>query len=184
MTRLSLVSHATTVALRRARFNSDEPVDAIGLKHLGRLTYEGSPDAVLVAPELRTRQTADGLGLHGVIVPELSDISYGRWAGSTMDDLPESDVLGWLTDTAVTPPDGESIDDLFERVGRWMDGISADQGRVCAVTHPAVIRAVVVRTLDAPARSFWRVDVPPLTTTSVQFRSGRWTLRTVAEKLV
>ena len=39
MTRLSLVSHATTVALRRARFNSDEPVDAIGLTILrSRLT--------------------------------------------------------------------------------------------------------------------------------------------------
>lgn len=184
VTRLTLVSHATTAAMRRARFNSDEPVDDPGLRQLGHVKLENRADTVLIAPERRTRMTAEGLGLHGPIAPELSDISYGTWAGSSMEDLPESTLASWLTDTSTTPPDGESIDDLFGRVGRWMSDVAADPRRISAVTHPSVIRAVVVRALDAPSSSFWRVDIPPLTTTTLHCRNGRWTLRTVAEKII
>ncbi len=176
--RLTLVSHAVTEAQRRARFESDEPVIApVAVR------YPGIADAVVIAPELRARQTAEGLGLTGSTTQAIADIDYGDWRGSTMDRLPEPDVLAWLTDTSFTPPGGESVDDLFSRVTGWMDRVASDPTRVCAVTHPAVIRAAVVRTLDAPRLSFWRVDIPPLTSTTVQCRAGRWTLRSVAEKI-
>ena len=183
VTRVTLVSHATTEALRRARFNSDESVDEIGLQALRRISYTARTDTVEIAPELRARQTAEGLGLQGEIVPELADITYGGWAGLTMDELPESELGAWLTDTSTTPPDGESIDTVLGRVRRWMDRIGTEPRRVCAVTHPSVVRAVVVAALDAPPHSFWRVDIPPLTSTTVHCRSGRWTLRAVAEKI-
>lgn len=183
MTRLTLVTHAMTDAMRRGRFTADEPVDGTGLRDLGPASYPGRVEAVEVAPERRTQQTAEGLGLRGTVVADLRDIDYGHWAGSSMDDLADEDVLAWLTDTSTLPPDGESIDALLARVARWMDRVSSQQGRIVAVTHPAVVRAVVIRTLDAPASSFWRVDVPPLTSTSVNFRGGRWTLRSVAETI-
>lgn len=183
MTRLSLVSHAMTDAMRRARFNSDESVDTSGRRDLAEATFTARADAVLIAPERRTRQTADGLGLAGAVVADLADIDYGHWSGLTMEDLPEPDILAWLTDTATAPPDGESIDALLTRVSLWMDRVSTEKRRILAVTHPAVVRAVIVRTLDAPSSSFWRVDVPPLTSTSVNFSGGRWTLRSVSEKI-
>lgn len=183
VTRLSLISHAMTDAMRRARFHCDEPVDNDGLRNLERATPDERADAVLVAPERRTRMTAAGLGLPGTVVADLADVDYGRWSGLTMGDLDEEVVVSWLTDTSTTPPGGESIDVLFARVSQWMDRVSTEHGRVLAVTHPAVIRAVVVRTLDAPVSSFWRVDIPPLSSTTVHCRSGRWTLRSVAEKI-
>ena len=45
-----------------------------------------------------------------------------------------------------------------------------------AVTHPAVIRAVILIALDAPPKSFWRIDIAPASRTVLHFR-GRWTLR-------
>ncbi|RRQ27082.1 histidine phosphatase family protein [Rhodococcus sp. Eu-32] len=183
VTRLSLISHAMTEAMRRARFPSDEPVDSDGLRRLDELSFTMKVDSVLIAPERRTRRTAQALGLRGAIDDDLSDLRYGDWTGSGLEDLAEHEMVGLLTDTSTTPPGGESIDALLTRVGHWMDRVSSEQRRVLAVTHPAIVRAVVVRTLDAPAESFWRVDIPPLTTTSVNFRGGRWTLRSVAERI-
>lgn len=177
VTRLVLVSHAVTPAQRRARFESDEPVAVAVSGTLPRA------DRIMVAPELRTRQTAVGLGLEGEVAPELADLDHGAWRGTTMDQHPESDIVSWLTDTGFSPPGGESIDGLFERIGSWLNRIAAEPGNVCAVTHPAVVRAAVVLTLDAPRQSFWRVDIPPLTSTTVHHRSGRWTLRSTAEKI-
>ncbi|SNT27029.1 histidine phosphatase family protein [Rhodococcoides kyotonense] len=183
VTRLSLISHGMTEAMRRARFPSDEPLDSGGSRQLDDVTFDAPTDSVLVAPELRTRQTADALGLRGDVVVDLSDLAYGDWAGSSLEDLSESDMVGLLTDTSTTPPGGESIDALFIRVGAWMDRVADEHRRILAVTHPAIVRAVVVRTLDAPIASFWRVDIPPVTSTSVNFRGGRWTLRSVAERI-
>ncbi len=179
-----MVSHATTEAMRRARFSSDEPVDSAGLDALEASSSTARSDVVMIAPERRTRQTAAGLGLTGGIITDLTDIDYGTWSGATMDELPELDILAWLTDTSTTPPGGESIDELLTRVTRWMGRVEGERRRILAVTHPAVIRAVVIRTLDAPSASFWRVDIAPLTSTTVHFRGGRWSLRSVAKKII
>ncbi|WP_072805688.1 histidine phosphatase family protein [Rhodococcoides yunnanense] len=183
VTRLSLLSHATTDAVRRARFPSDEPVDSGGLRQIEAIEFTTRAESVLIAPERRTRQTAAALGLQGALVADLSDIRLGDWTGSAIEDLSEKEMLGWLTDTTTTPPNGESIDALSTRVGNWMNRVGSEHRRILAVTHPALIRAVVIRTLDAPPSSFWRVDIPPLSLTSVNFRGGRWTLRSVAEKI-
>ncbi|WP_206443212.1 histidine phosphatase family protein, partial [Candidatus Protofrankia datiscae] len=52
------------------------------------------------------------------------------------------------------------------------------------VTHPAVVRAALVTAMRSPSEVFWRIDVPPLSTTLLHGRltSGRaggvvWTLR-------
>jgi broad specificity phosphatase PhoE len=49
--------------------------------------------------------------------------------------------------------------------------------RTVAVTHPAVIRAAILLALDTQAKSFWRMDIKPLSHTDMHFRGGRWTLR-------
>ena len=46
-----------------------------------------------------------------------------------------------------------------------------------AVTHPAVIRAAILVALDAPPKSFWRIDIAPVSRTVLHFRGQAWTLR-------
>ena len=54
---------------------------------------------------------------------------------------------------------------------------TARDGRVVAVTHPAVIRAAIVHALGAPPASLWRIDVEPLSLTRLHHGSGGWSLR-------
>jgi broad specificity phosphatase PhoE len=67
--------------------------------------------------------------------------------------------------------------DVMIRVRKWLDSLAARRGRLAAVTHPAVIRAAVLVALDAPPRSFWRVDVAPASRTVMHLRGQAWTLR-------
>jgi len=58
-----------------------------------------------------------------------------------------------------------------------MESLASRRGRVVAVTHPAVVRAAILVALDAPAKSFWRVDIAPVSRTVLHFRGHAWTLR-------
>ena len=66
--------------------------------------------------------------------------------------------------------------ELIERVAGWMNQLH-DVVRTVAVTHPAVVRAAVLVALDAPPKSFWRIDVAPVSHTVLHRRGGAWTLR-------
>lgn len=128
--------------------------------------------------------TAQVFGTEISVEPALADIAYGSWSGLEMTDLPDADAMAWLSDAAFAPPGGESVAALFSRVQTWLDDVGSTPGRTLAVTSPAVIRAVVVSVLEAPARSFWRVDVPPLSRTSISRRGRTWTIGAVAEKSI
>lgn len=173
--RLLLVSHAATEALLAARFPADEPLTDAGRAAAGRLARL-SAQSVQVAPERRTRETAAALGLDARVEPELRDLDRGEWAGGTLESVGPEEMTAWLTDPSFGPPGGESIADLVERVRGWLAGVAATGVDTLAVTHPAVVRAVVLSAMDAPAQSLWRLDVPPLSLTRLHHR-GAWTLR-------
>jgi broad specificity phosphatase PhoE len=67
--------------------------------------------------------------------------------------------------------------DLIGRVGTWMESLTSRRGRLVAVTHPSVIRAAILIALDAPPKSFWRIDIAPVSRTVMHFRGHAWTLR-------
>jgi broad specificity phosphatase PhoE len=185
-TRFTLISHAATKALRHATFPLDETLEEREMKKIARIGWN-APRAqhVLSGPERRTQQTAQALGLSAITAVELCDCGYGAWGGRGLEELqaeqPEK-IIAWLTDPAAAPHGGESIVNLIDRVGRWMEERSED-GHTIAVTHPAVIRSAIVHALNAPAQSFWRIDVAPLSLTDLRFNGRAWTLRSSACQL-
>ncbi|WP_415972060.1 histidine phosphatase family protein [Rhodococcus sp. 077-4] len=184
VTRLILVAHGRTAAMRSGRFPGNEPLDDAGLRDLGAVTDLPRVDRILAGPEDRSISTARAFGSDISVVPALADLDYGRWSGLEMTDLPDADAMAWLSDPAFVPPGGESLDALFSRVEVWLSGDGSTPGRTLAVTSPAVVRAVVVLVLAAPESAFWRIDVSPLTRTSVSRRRGVWTIGSVAEKSI
>ena len=102
-----------------------------------------------------------------------------------LDELPADGaaepeaVARWLADPASAPHGGESVRDLCDRVAGWLARAADDEGRIVAVVEPEIVRAAVVHVLGASATAFWRLDVPPLTATSLSGRGGRWNLRLV-----
>ncbi|MEH6796519.1 MAG: histidine phosphatase family protein [Rhodococcus sp. (in: high G+C Gram-positive bacteria)] len=184
VTRLMLVSHARTDAMRTGRFPGDEPLDDAGQRDLAAVTDPPRVDRVLSGPETRSISTAQRFGSNISVEPGLADIDYGRWSGLEMTDLPDADAMGWLSDPAFVPPGGESLEALFSRVETWLSTVGSTPGRTLAVTSPAVVRAVVIVVLEAPVSSFWRIDVFPLTLTALGRRGGVWTVGSVAQKFV
>lgn len=182
-TRLTLISHAPTQAQRRAAFPADESLEEQEFAKVAALGWQAPRvQGIWSAPERQTQQTAQALGLSATIAPELRDCDYGAWRGRELDELqsaePES-VMAWLTDAAASPHGGESIVDLINRVGRWLDE-QRDAGHTLAVTHPAVIRGAIVHALQTQAQSFWRIDIAPLSLTDLRFNGRVWTVRSTA----
>jgi broad specificity phosphatase PhoE len=177
--RLTLISHAMTDAMHAGRFPADEPLNDTGrrlVEAVAALDVAGETRQ-LTAPERRARQTAQLLGLQAATEPRLTDLDCGRWRGEVLANIGPADLEAWLTEPALTPHGGESIADLIERVDGWLDSLTHDALRTVAVTHPAVIRAAILLALDTQAKSFWRIDIAPLSRTVMHFRGGRWTLR-------
>jgi len=172
---LTFICHAQTEAQRVGRFHRAEDGlhAAVEPQALPRATTR-----ILIAPELRTRQTAAGLGLVGQLEPALGDCDFGRWQGLPLKRLEQEDPVGlqqWLSDAHATPHGGESLAQLCARVARWMDEAPL-AGHCVAVTHPLLIRAALLHVLECPAQAFHGIDVLPLA--RVQFsRHGRWRLR-------
>ncbi|MVU81114.1 histidine phosphatase family protein [Nocardia sp. ET3-3] len=185
VTRLTLITHAITDAVQAARFPADEPLNPLGERSVA--TVGGlpgpEPDRVLCAPEIRTAQTAKALGLNGAPEPALRDLDYGDWSGKAMDDLSPEHLMGWLTDPSHRSHRGESLIDLIARVRAWLESLTGSGDRITAITHPGAVRAAVLITLNAPPESFWRIDIPPLTATTLHHRAPAWTLRTTAHDL-
>ncbi|MCV7054401.1 histidine phosphatase family protein [Mycolicibacterium gilvum] len=177
--RLTFVSHGMTDAMAAGRFPTDEPVNPLGRRQIGELEPSalGPVDRALCGPESRTQQTAELLGLRPVVESALADLDCGRWRGSSLGEVSPEEMTIWLTDPARAPHGGESVVDLVSRVGAWMDTLAAERVRVVAVTHPAVVRAAVLVALNAPAKSFWRIDVAPASRTVLHCRGHAWTLR-------
>jgi broad specificity phosphatase PhoE len=176
-TRLLLIAHAPTAATRRAAFPLDEPIEGNVAALPPKLKRA---DRTYTAPELRARQTAQALGLVADSQMLLGDVDLCRWRGKTFDEMLAEGaeaIADWTSNPASRAHGGESVEELIARVGPWLDRQREEGGRVIAVTHPAVIRAAIVVVLIAPATSFWRIDIAPLTRVDLRSDGRRWTLR-------
>lgn len=183
--RLTLVSHAMTDAMAAGRFPADEPLnatgrrqtEAVGGRDINRATRQ------LTGPELRTRQTAELLGLHAVVEQRLADLDHGRWRRKELGEVGAEQLEAWRTDPARAPHGGESIAALVDRAAQWLDSLTSNAAGTVAVTHPAVIRAAIVAVLDAPPESFWRIDIAPVSQTVMHFRGHAWKIRSTSTLL-
>jgi broad specificity phosphatase PhoE len=84
-----------------------------------------------------------------------------------------------MRDPEAAPHGGESIVGLIRRVAAWLEAQNGMRGTTVAVTHASVIRAAIVHAIEANPRSFWRIDVAPLSVTALSGNGGRWTLSAI-----
>ncbi|MEU3260696.1 histidine phosphatase family protein [Streptomyces albidoflavus] len=186
-----LVSPALNPALREARFDGDTPLDPSGAEAARTAArYLPAADRYAAGASPRCRATARELGLR---VPDDLEVApagwgLGRWSGRRLDEVavaePEA-VAAWASDPEAAPHGGESLRELLDRVGAWLDAGAGNGGtepatrgvvRLLAVVEPAVVRAAVTRALALPPAAFWRLDTGPLTLTTLTGRPGRWNL--------
>lgn len=179
-TRLTLICHASTRARKRGRFALDEALEMDWRQApLSRIDRFKRAPLVVCGPEARTRQTATLFAEHPQVEQALRDCNLGRWQGQALDAIQqaEPDALhAWLNDSSAAPHGGESVVQLCERVGQWLQSLEQTPGHVLAVTHPFVIRAALLHVLQCAPGMFNLIDVEPLSATELRF-NGRWRLR-------
>jgi broad specificity phosphatase PhoE len=166
--------------VRTSTFAADEELDAQGRRKLNGLSHRLRHwDRCLTSPARRATQTAAALGLEAAIEPLLRDCNYGSWTGRSLDEVqaqePEA-LADWIKDPSAAPHGGESVVAMIARVSAWLDTQLTSPGVVLVITHASVIRAAIVCAIEAEPRSFWHIDIAPLSLTQLSGNGGRWTL--------
>lgn len=183
-TRLLLISHAATAAMRAGRFPADDPLDARGLAEAdaarARLSIPEDA-AAFVSPSVCAHKTASALGLSAVVHEGLADMDYGRWHGRRLADLAAEapqDLVAWTHDPDAAAHGGESFSRLVKRIGKWLDALEEaprNKQNVVAVTHAAVMRAAVIHALGASPHVFSHIEIAPLSVVELRRSRGGWT---------
>jgi broad specificity phosphatase PhoE len=150
----------------------------VPLSELGRAQAEGLAAAlredglaeVWHSPLSRTRATAEAIaavtGAPCRPDPRLTELCFGSWEGRSHEDVrrsdPEAHARHYADVLGGTPPGGEPVASLFERLSdflreRWVEG----PGRIAVVTHEGVIRAAAVLLGLLPQEGFYAFLPPP-----------------------
>ena len=183
-TRLLLVSHAPTAAMRAGRFPADDPLADRGRADIrAAQTRLSIPDdaTAFVSPAICARETALALGLTATVAAGLADLDYGQWHGRRLADLATEapqDLAIWTRDPEAAPHGGESFSQLVKRVGQWLDAQSGAPGEtrnMVGVTHAPVIRAAIVHALGASSAIFPRIEIAPLSIVELRHSRRGWT---------
>ena len=144
------------------------PDDEVAAGPLPDLTgWLGRSGTVLTSPARRCRQPG------AAVEPRLGPWDLGQWTGRPFDQL---DLHAWRNDSSFDAHGGESLVALQARTAGLLTEWHALAGRLAAVTHAAVIKAMVVHALGAPVEAVWDIDVRPASVTELHAASTGWRL--------
>lgn len=183
-TRLLLVRHGQTELSVERRYSGhgDVPLTEVGERQAKAVAARvaGLVDAgtrVVSSPLGRARQTAAAIaaatGSTVEIAHPLVETDFGAWETLTFAQASARDpeLHGrWLSDPSILPPDGESFDEVHERVRRWRDGLVADgAGTVVVVSHVTPIKSLLRMGLDAGPSLLFRLHLDLASLSIVEF---------------
>jgi broad specificity phosphatase PhoE/ribonuclease HI len=175
-TRLILVRHGVTEHSIAKRFagRSDLDLTADGVlqarQAAQRVVELGPVNAIVSSPLRRTRQTAAEIatvaGLDVAIEDGFAEADFGDWDGHTFGEVQQQwpdQLQAWLADTAVAPPNGESMDSVTRRVRRARDRVLAAHAgtTIVVVSHVSPIKTLVRLALEAPPAALHRMYLAP-----------------------
>lgn len=166
--------------------------DDVGIRASARAAYERLRDALpdataslcLRSPVRRAEQTANRIAaeVDWEVAEPLAPREFGSWTGRPWSDVRTTDPgrteAFWNDYARGRAPGGESLGDVSERADLMLTelGNRARWDHAIVVTHPDVIRAVVLHVLEAPLKMATRVHVEPLSVTRLSHGWMGWTL--------
>ena len=191
-TRVHLVRHGEVANPERIVYAS---LPGYSLSELGALQakdaarYLGRRPVVSVwsSPLQRALQTAEAiatrLGQPVRVDDTLTEWALmGRWTGVRWDGLDTQfpgELDAYLTDPANLPFSPESLESLGERMAGAVRRLEAahPHGDVVVVSHSASVRAATLALTGAPLTSYWEVEPPHCSVTTLQPGSS-WKVET------
>lgn len=184
MTRITVVRHGRTEVNAQGLLlgRADPALDDVGRQQAGQLakalatTVEG-PVRVVSSPLLRCRDTAaaiaDAVGVAVTVDDRWIEMDYGELDGVPVADVPLETWAAWMADNHWTPPGGESIAGLGERVRAACDDLVAAGEDTIVVSHVSPVKAAVAWALGVGDEVAWRMFVAPASITRIEHARGR-----------
>ncbi|VEG16123.1 ribonuclease HI [Mycolicibacterium phlei] len=196
-TRMLLLRHGQTELSVQRRYSGrgNPELTALGREQAANaaryLASRGGIAAVISSPLGRAKETAaaaaDALGVPLTVDDDLIETDFGKWEGLTFSEASERDPelhAQWLSDTSVTPPEGESFDTVHHRVRRARNRIIAEYGgaTVLVVSHVTPIKTLLRLALDAGPSLLYRLHLDLASLSIAEFYSdGPASVRLVNE---
>lgn len=177
---LTLVSAGATLAGKRGLFPAHDPLTASSLAKAKNLMLDTRSCEIWNGPDRASRETAEAMGLLSVTEHLLSDVDYGQWAGRTISDVADQEperFQQWIA--GAPPPDGCGVQDMSIRIHRWLFGHLHRRGRSIAIVSPNVARACLLTVLGVPLNELFRLDVRPLTVSTMTSNGQSWRVRSI-----
>lgn len=183
-TRILLARHGQTPLSvdRRYSGQGDPQLTDLGLvqaeRTAARLAAHPHLAAVVSSPLSRALGTAEraakAAGVPLVVDDDLIETDFGSWEGLTFREASEQDPdvhSRWLGDTTVSPPGGESFDEVRERVERGLRRIVSERpgGVVAVVSHVTPIKLAIRAGLNAGDDLLFRLHLDLGSVSDVRF---------------
>ena len=154
----------------------DPPLDELGREQAVALAEAIGPvDRVITSPLLRTRQTAEAFGIEPTVDDRWIELDYGDFDGVPLASVEPEVWKAWRTDAEFSPPGGESLRQLGERVSLALEDLSAAEDPelvTVVVTHVSPIKAAVCWALGVDDLVSWRLWVATASITSIAIGGG------------
>lgn len=119
------------------------------IEHFARLHQ--LPRVIWVSPLQRSLKVGQILAQRGFqcrVAPELAEIDFGEWDGRSWEQIAKQEIDEWCDNFAHFAPDnGESLQQLFSRVQKWVTERINEQSRlsinqpILAIGHAGWINA-------------------------------------------
>ena len=177
---ISFVRHGETAHNRDGRLQGrvDLELSERGAEQVARVAARLSASGVarvVSSPLRRARQTAraiaDACGAAVEVDERLVEVDYGEWDGRLLAEIRAERHAGWMTDPAFTPPGGESLLAVTQRVAAFcQEEFARGDEHVVAVSHVSPIKAAVVWALGVDERATLRMMLGLATITAIGAR--------------
>lgn len=154
----------------------DNPLDDEGQKQAGWIAKALGPvDRVISSPLQRALQTAELLGQIPRIDERWIELDYGEWDSRPVADITPDEWAAWRADPSFSPPGGESLIELDQRVAAACEEIisEAEELRVAVFTHVSPIKSTIAWALGVSEQISWRLNVAQAQITKIVIRDGR-----------
>lgn len=167
-----IVRHGRTEfnATGRLQGRTDNPLDEVGLAQAEAVAAYLQPELLsdtlfVCSPLMRARQTAtaivDRVGSSFDIDERWIELDYGSYEGLRQAEVPANVWREWRSDIDFAAPQGESLNQVQERVAQACDDLAQrlDGRTAVVVSHVSPIKSAVAWALGVDVSVGWKTQL-------------------------